>query len=321
MEGVRRALRALKPASLALYPFIISLMVHLNPSGAPPPSPFGGFGEFALAAIVTTCAFVALRYFGIWRPGEHSFGARLALMAVGGFTLTTILGMSVHRDYLSMYYIEFLSFLIGYFEWLKADPAKERGKALKLAVYLFLIAGLAWLVLVCYATVTRDEPRWAESIAYNAYVAACYLVFILSFSEVNFEKYRRLKVTQESLLLGDFNLTELMPERRRQILKILVAKEGRHVPCRELQKEQRQGCASCAYKAVKITECPGYRYVYNEALFLSKFLEAFRIGRVEATDARSMGEYGWRVLLDKDVELVGDDEASRGALPSGDAMR
>ncbi len=320
MEGVRRVLRALEPASLALYPFIISLMVHVNPSGAPPPSPFGDFGSFVLAAIGTTGAFATLRYLGLLRPGSHGYGTRLALMAIGGFTLTTVFGMTIHRDYLSMYYIEFLSFLIGYFAWLKADPSKERTRALKLAIYIFLIAGLAWLVLVCYATVIRAEPRWAESIAYNAYVAACYLIFLLSFSSVNFEKYRRLEVTEASIKLGDFDLTELMPERRRQILDALVGNAGKHVPCRDLQKERRPECAGCAYKSVKITDCPGYRYVYNEALFLSKFLEAFRIGRVEATDARSIGEYGWRIELDKDVEIVSNATSQARALPSVEAM-
>ncbi len=305
---------------------VVLVLSWANVSGAPPVYPGVGPGQVALAGAV---AGLFLAGGGVWlftrsRRGVFIYGvAAYVVVALVGVTLSALF---IHRDFLT---VTFQLIIIGWILFIgridlfiTSDMDRRLVRWTSRITMVSIIVLFLWLLLMGYAIVTRQEPRWFESTFYNVYNFLLIVILGTELIRLRHRLGRIVSVSVDRLWLDDYELTPLMNRSAIRILYFLAGKPDRRGRCAEIhafldQYSAQSGaldCAGCTDSFAKATLCPGYKHIYNCLLNVKKFLDVFEIGTIQPPrNKRRILQEGWRLAISPDVTL------ERRDLPQGRA--
>lgn len=142
--------------------------------------------------------------------------------------------------------------------------------------------------MISYAVVTRVEPRWIESIAYNLRNGILGLVMLY----VGVTLYDRAKRTVHYRLIGwhpdERNVSLLVGPQVQQTLHIFFTEPEHSITCSNLVgllrggagngNEALQQCERCLTEQWTASQCSTYRNLKNRVVDIKKYLELLQIG-------------------------------------------
>jgi hypothetical protein len=303
----------MRPALLFIYVIlifpIIAVEVALNPSGSPPPPPFTDPYGYAFRLLPVMLAVSAAWVLVLSRIKSW----HLALLMIVQWGSALAAALLVHRDFLSSFLPLGLSVWCLYLQQFNAivpehrKPYRRRiATATSVAIW---VAVLAWLILMSYAIVVRQEPRWEESTVYNIYDAGWLILLYWSWNRFRITAETvRLVVSPSRIALGDIDLSLIFGASRTKIFHRLLqcSKNGRSLTCVEFHDGEFEAlpCQSCKDGDGKASLCSKYKNLYNGILSLRKFLETFRLGTIRSPEnKRLIRQVGWRFLASKELEI------------------
>ncbi len=299
---------------------IITWMVHLNPSGAGPGTPFSTSG---VLAAVTTAAFLGL--WGLYSyllfvKNKHlfviSFFFLFAVIAAG----TVWMGFSLHRDYFSHIFQIILMFWLLFVLTIEHVDSHHTRKRFYSFLFLFntiiFLVAMSWIILMGYAIATRQEPRWAESIVYNVYNAVLAFIAGVVSLRLQLERFRNIRMRGGVLYIDNWNFSRYFSDADIKIVSLFLTADG-SVSCGSIadvlfsaDKEQEEGdrrwdCEECIRKQYTATRCPKYKNIYNRILNIKKLFESLEIGTIITPEnKRQIKEIGWKLRLFDDVKVL-----------------
>ncbi|MCX7023360.1 MAG: hypothetical protein NT080_01920 [Spirochaetes bacterium] len=189
---------------------VVTIAVHRNASGAPPPSPFSSNAAATATAAALGLAMLAAYLALLSAKGKRSFMPAAFSVAALEIVLTTGLGL-VHQDY-SVHWFQLVCafmYILNTRLDLIVPERSYRGAARTLfsASLLLFLAMCVWIMIAGFSIVSRIEPRLNESIWYNSYNAIFIPVQAVAILRLRTEGYRtvRLGVTGFSVDGHDFS--------------------------------------------------------------------------------------------------------------------
>lgn len=298
---------------------IVSLAVAFGPS-AVDAMPYRGMAR-SLPFIATT--MVAVGYaafaFALSRKGFVAFLAASSSACAALAVISTIMGMTIHRDFLAasfQYAFIFPIILVLHARFAhRANGEKGAVKQLARTGYIVSAFYLEWIMLMGYAIATRAEPRPIESLIYNLYNLALTLVLFFASRALGRTGTNSIQVSRERMTLGEKDITSLAGIKRTRLLHAFVTADGRRLRCPDIQRilygagDVGRGehgsdaecsgpdCARCDPESAKAAQCGRYRSTYNSILELKKLMEFLEIGTiVTGENRRHVLEDGWRFV-------------------------
>jgi hypothetical protein len=312
----------------------ITVMAFLNPSGTEAVSWSGteAIGACALGAVAAfALPCLALR---------AEDGATLVRRAV--FALIALLAMAwafaivCHRDFLvfatQAILIVFLTVLLKLETILTSPRRRAVYRATSTAAFVTFVLWTGWLMMMSYAIVTRDEPRWIESIAYNLVNGLIALGLLIAAATLRDRERRSLTCRNGVVHLDERDISAILsPQENRIVVAFLTAPSHRHT-CRSLLAQLRTtpgfdptdaesvaalpddpavqeaavDCDRCIDERWTATNCAAYRNLKNRISATKKYLELLQIGTIVpvSENAREIKERGWLLRLFDDVRVV-----------------
>ena len=299
---------------------VITLMIHANPSGASPGTPFTGWGQVFLVS-GGSLFFVWGICFSLLKIDKKRF---FLTLFIPSFLLTAAcsitLGLLVHRDYFSsLFQLVLIYWRLFVF---KNSLFTSLHSKKQFYTYLFIINtvifGLAmvWIMFMGYAIATRQEPRWAESIVYNAYNLV--LIFILGAVSLRLQlrRFRIITVSGDNLYIDNWNFSSYFGEIDKKIV-LLFLHSRNEITCSVIDEHVRDGmhegrgkatkweCNDCLEQDFTATRCPKYKNIYNRILNIKKLFESLEIGTlISPQNKRQIKTEGWKLRLFDDVRVI-----------------
>lgn len=224
---------------------------------------------------------------------------RMLLLGAGSLALSwggaALASFAIHQDFFSTGFMAVAQMTA--LALLKAEgmTGSSRHQGHRYQFFLFgMVASTVvtiWIMLMGYALVTRQEPRWWESLIYNGYnmVLAAFLYFATL--RLAGPAVRSIVSRQDVLAIDGFELSEILGESGCLCAWHLL-RECR-VSCLDITGPGGlKACTECAEP--KISLCTKYRSLYNSMRLVRKCFEAFRIGTVQdAEDRPDAFDRGW----------------------------
>jgi hypothetical protein len=301
------------------------LMSWLNPTNTVAAGPIDG----RVVIILAFGSIAALLLpFSLWKVTRHR---RFYTVFAGSFALLLILtwwaANNFHRDFFSfgtqvvmIYFIIFLNRIdsLGIVTNKQSVyPPISVGSIVAFALWT------SWIMLMSYAIVTRTEPRWIESIAYNLVNGVIALLLLLSAGLIHRQSRRTVRVESGVIHLDDRNISELLSPQESLIAALFLTAPHRTLTCRQLVRmmsgrrdwSTTTDCERCLNDRWTASDCSTYRNIKNRIGDTRKYLELLQIGAIvpASENPRDIKETGWCLRLFDDVRLEG---ASRRASPS-----
>ena len=205
-------------------------MVHTNPSGAGPGTPFSASTE---VVAVTIAAFL-----GLWGLYTYLLLVKNKLLFIGSFfltfalvgTVTIWMGFALHRDYFSHIFQSILMY------WLLFILSREHVASLhsrqRFYSFLFLfntiifLVAMVWIILMGYAVATRQEPRWAESIVYNVYNAVLAFIAGVVSLRLQLERFRNIRMRGGEVYIDNWNFSRYFSDTDMKIVSLFLTANG-----------------------------------------------------------------------------------------------
>ena len=293
---------------------VITIAVHLNPSGHPPPSPFAGPGQCALFA----AGLYALSFLAFWIPWLFRTKKAFLWSAIASllFLLATVgfLGIRLHRDYFSAAFQFLLSFtvvLLARHDLLFGETADRHAirNSYRASMVVFMMS-FCWVMLMGYAIATRQEPRWAESIFYNIYTALLLTGLYLQITQLQSRMYRRVMIGADRIMIDQYDFTSYLGETNLRIVVRLARHPGRNIRCADLVADilppgEPSPCSLCVQGSAKASRCPRYKTLYNRILDIKKLFESLEIGTVIYPENKMrIVEEGWKLRFFDDIRVI-----------------
>lgn len=284
-------------------PLIWSL-VYLAPFG----SPFGADMPPATILPVATAALLmaALAASALDAQDRATLGRRLALFAAAALVAPVACGAALHPDFYSavfMIIVQSLCILLYRAELFYGDRAYSAARS---GFYYFGLAASivfsAWLCLMGYTLVTRTEPRWGESLAYNVYnaVLAAGLFFCTVRTLGNAK--RSVRAANGSFLVDGLDFGPVIGPVACELAGILFSMQSK-ATCDELRGRLHGEPCSCDF-ADRPGFCADYSAMYNAILKVRRLVEALRLGTIENSEERNPGKRAtWRFVPAEGVEV------------------
>ncbi|MBI9105025.1 MAG: hypothetical protein JEY99_21600 [Spirochaetales bacterium] len=184
---------------------------------------------------------------------------------------------------------------------------------------IFFILWFLWLMLMGYAIVTRQEPRWKESIIYNVYSAVLLLILLIQILNLRARMYRRVVVTSGTIRIDDYDFTEYLGKSNLSIIQAFIHNKKK-VTCSQLisfiedQKENNDSnmqinCSECIEQGFKVSLCPKYRSLYNRILYIKKLFESLEIGTIISPENKmNILTLGWKLRFFDDIRVFDKEQ-------------
>jgi hypothetical protein len=304
---------------------LISLAIHLNPSQAAPPTPFGTQGYFYLFTILSFIISSAIFILPLLWEQKKFFVIVFSLSLVLQLGMLMSCAVLLHRDFFTTVFQLFLIYPLIFFyrnEILFPGPQESlQVRRMYVISVVFFIMCFIWLMMMGYAITTRQEPRWQESIIYNIYFAI--LLFLLFLRILNFRSrmFRRVFVTPDTIRIDDYDFTEFLGKVNLNIIRTFMQNHSTSVTCSLLSpcltdNEQNGNtikeweCGECLKKESKVSLCPKYRNIYNRILDIKKLFESLEIGTIISPENKmKILTEGWKLRFFDDIRII-DHEVS-----------
>lgn len=233
---------------------------------------------------------------------------RLILFGVISFCTSIFAGFTIHEDYFSYFSMAlFQMIVLVFFKFDTLFPelqlSESRTKVYFLGLLLLAIFTL-WIILMGFALVTRQEPRWWESFIYNLYNMGLAGVLVFATLEVAKLPKRVVQTSRQSLIVDELDFSQVLgPGGCLAAWSLLVHKEP--VTCaRIMQKTGQLGCLTCHEE--KAQRCPIFKDLFNQMRLVRRLLEALRLGIVRGPDEKKNVPLlqGWVFLRNGELEVI-----------------
>lgn len=285
---------------------LIWLLVYLAPFGSPHQKVIS---LFTLVPILFLSA-LHLKFSWSLLQETHTNKAWVLLILFGviSFCTSVFAGFSIHEDYFSYFSMALFQMIILVF--LRFDTlfpelqlSENRTKVYFLGLLLLAIFTL-WIILMGFALVTRQEPRWWESFIYNLYNMGLAGVLVFATLEVAKLPKRIVQTSKLSLIVDDLDFTQVLgPGGCLAAWYLLVHREP--VTCSRItQKSGQLSCLTCHEE--KAQRCPIFIELFNQMRMVRRLLEALRLGIVRGPDERKNIPLlqGWVFLKNGELEVM-----------------
>jgi len=305
----------------------ILAMVLLDPSRTLPAYAFDG-GRISLI-IALTLVVVPAPLFPLGARSPGRFYLHVAVSLIGTLLAAAIAGSTIHRDFFAFMSPAILLYMTVFL--FRIDDLELTRR--KIDVYPHILTGaivvfslwVGWLMLMSWAIVTRLEPRWIESTAYNVNNGLIGLLFLYAAITLRDRARRTIRLRDDRLFLDERNLSEhLSPQEHRFILAFLAADDA-PVTCRDLITRLHEtdpglvgravDCRRCLAERWTASDCSVFRNLKNRINSTRKYLELLQIGAIVpvSENVREIKEHGWQIRLFDDVRV--DRSVLTSALP------
>ena len=298
---------------------LISFAVYLNPSHMPPASPFHSGLNFYLFTGISFLISVTIFIIPlVWQKKKY-FYLVFSISFAFQICLLILCSVFVHRDFLTMVFQLFIMYpLIFFYQYKLAFSGSQESiqsrRMYILSVIVFILWAL-WLLLMGYALVARQEPRWAESLSYNVYILILLLMLFIHLLKLRSRMYRRVFITANTIRIDNYDFTEYLGKVNLNIIHTFILNQNKNVTCSLLiscQNDRNQdntlknihACEECLNSESKVTLCPRYKTIYNRILDIKKLFESLEIGTIISPDnKRNILTEGWKLRFFDDIRV------------------
>jgi len=276
-------------------------MIYFNPSGAPPFSSLKNIYEVIFLSIAFSGSFYFLLQYLMIIKRVNYFLINLIIQCIVIILTCIYLGLYLHRDYFSAL---FLIITIYYSVFLSKIDIFKNSKLFYKSVHFFstliIIVIFGWILLMGYAIVKREEPRWIESILYNIYFLFLIIILYYKNFKISYLIKRKIVLRDENIFIDDFDLSDILGI---EYIKILLTFfTNKKANCSHLNKiilDEKSNCKSDCEKKAHL--CNYYRNLYNKINYIKKVLELLKIGTVKSPSNKMLiKNEGWYLHLEKD---------------------
>jgi hypothetical protein len=229
-------------------------------------------------------------------------------------------GTAIHRDFLTFttpaVLVFFTIFLLRVDEIGIVDRKSVVLPRLAQATSLIFVLWIGWIMMMSYAIVTRAEPRWIESIAYNLGNGILGLIMLYVGATLYDRAKRTVHFRLDGWHLDERNVSLLVSPLEQRILHILLSEPAHKITCSGLVGLLRTGtpgdsdapgqCERCLAEQWTVSQCATYRNLKNRVADIKKYLELLQIGTIVpiSENPRKIKELGWQLRVFDDVRIV-----------------
>ncbi|MDA3949273.1 MAG: hypothetical protein PF508_08600 [Spirochaeta sp.] len=297
---------------------VIEVMTILNPTDTVPivvPAsvyvPVYLFSAVAAVVLPTTAiATMEGRFF--WTRFVGSF---VLLVGIAGAC-----GAFIHRDFFA-FTTTLILIYFTIFLYRIEDLGIVRNRAvvfplLARAALVVFVLWVLWIMIMSYAIVSRAEPRWIESIAYNFTNGILGIVMLYVGTTLYERAKRTVRFRDGGWHLDERNVSALLSPQECRIVQMLFSHPGQPITCRGLigqlyentdrHAEALRECTQCLAGQWTASQCSTYRNVKNRIADTKKYLELLQIGTIVpvSENSRDIKELGWRLRVFEDVRIA-----------------
>ncbi len=318
-------------SSISLVSWLmIALMATINPSGTVPIKELSFWGVLLL--VLGALGAGILPYWALLCRRRAAFLSAAAIGVIALVSLAWVAGISIHRDFFSYPTQVIMIYLtIGIY---KTDEMQIIRR--KREVYPQVFAGamvvfvlwIGWLMIMSYAIVVRQEPRWIESSVYNLLNGVIGIALVVAAATLRNRSKRSLKVFQNGIYLDERNISKLLSPQENRIVYAFLSEPSHTLTChtlrawldngngaidREAAREVPVGeCERCMAEKWTAYDCATYRNLKNRISDAKKYLELLQIGTIVPAEEnrREIKMTGWSLRFFDDVRLVHDGRLS-----------
>lgn len=297
----------------------IMIMAILNPSGT---LPMLKISKISAILMIISVLPVTIGPFHVF--SSRTFREMLTRWVVG-FLLLLVFSLygsiAWHRDFsvfpaqLIMIYLIILLLTIDRFQVVRR----------KHLVYRYIYAGALlvfglwtmWLMLMSWAIVSRQEPRWIETTAYNIVNGLIGICLLVAAALLRERSMRMIQVNGTTITLDGRSIDDHLSPQEGQIIRAFLQEPTHTHSCSTLSRLLRTDtsldhgqpttpvldCLECLDERWTASDCPAYRNLKNRITGIKKYLELLQIGTLVpvSENSRDIKELGWCLRFFDDV--------------------
>ena len=303
---------------------IISFAVYKNPSHMPPPNPFAGELSFYLFSVfsflLSSLIFIVPL---VWKQ-RKTFFLVFYLSFFLQLSLLVLCSIIIHRDFLAMVFQLFIMYPLILFSQndiiFSGPQAVIQSRRMYNLSVIFFVLWSVWLLMMGYALVTRQEPRWAESLMYNIYTLILILMTFIHLLKFRSRMYRRVYISSTTIRIDNHDFTEFLGKVNFNIIHTFILNYNKNVTCFMLipcltDRDQNNtlssqlDCEECLSRKSKVTLCSKYKNIYNRILEIKKLFESLEIGTIISPDNKmKILTEGWKLRFFDDIRFCWERE-------------
>ena len=300
------------------YP-VISLVIHLNPSGYVPSSPFRNSLQVSAVMLITFAVLLVIYYLLLAIKDSLRFIILFCLSFIIIEAGTLVSAAMAHKDFFShLFQVIIVYWLIFFFRndlFFSSHRQKTFYTGLIWINTIIFAVFSVWLIFMGYAVVTQQEPRWAESIIYNAYNLLLVILLGVSSLRLQLKRFRRLRITDDKLFIDSRDFSGLFNSTEKDLILEFV-RTGDSITCADIVKKYssndkktgkniKWNCGECIDNNFTASQCPKYKKIYNNVLNIKKIFETLEIGTIiSPSNKMKIKESGWKLRLFDDVRVI-----------------
>jgi len=304
--------------------FVIAVMAVLNPSGTVPMESLSLFGV-ALLAMGAICSWL-LPYWSITRKSRGDFLSALLIGMIALIGLAWGGASVVHRDFFSFPSQVIMIYLtIGVYKIDELDVIRQKREVyphIFTGAMVIFVLWIGWLMIMAYAIVVRQEPRWIESSVYNLFNGVIGITLVIAAATLKNRSKHSLKLLQDGIYLDDRNISKLLSPQENRIVSAFISAPSHTLTCQTLRARLNKTndaanedparigpldeCERCIAENWTAYDCATYRNLKNRINDTKKYLELLQIGTIVPSEEnrREIKITGWRFRLFDDVRLI-----------------
>ncbi len=285
-------------------------MTALNPSSTIPLK-FGNTLDYVLFAIPLFIVFL-MQHAAI---KQNKMAGFFLLFTTQLFVMTffvILFASFYHRDFYTyeaqVILLSFILILLKLDDILNIKNRKPVYTFLSKAVLAIFIMWTAWLMMMFYAIVTREEPRWIESIIYNFVNGIIGLLLLFNTGIMWHKACKGLYFKNGSLYLDNINFFENLSVQECEMIRAFLSAENKNLKCMDFSihsgdDSHEELCRNCMEKDWTCTSCSYYKNYKNRIGKIKKYLELMQIGTIVpiSDNPRKIKGAGWQLRLFDDI--------------------
>lgn len=298
-------------------------MALLNPSDTIAPG-LGGISA-VLALAVSSLVVFLMPYWVLRGPTRGPFIRRFGMSAVGLIGLAWLFALEFHRDFF-VFPTQIVLILVSIAltrldDFVRTDRRLPVYPWVSVGVFVVFALWIGWLMIMSYAIVTRTEPRWIESTAYNLLNGVIGLGLLSTGITIRDRVKRTVVYRDGAIFLDDRNVSALLSPQEARIVDAFFSVPQYTHTCRSLaahlvsrstegaeslvSPELQLDCERCLAERWTASQCHAYRNLKNRISDTKKYLELLQIGTIVpiSENPREIKEAGWCLRLFDDVRV------------------
>lgn len=313
-----REIRRLHSFFIALFfgssNIVITVAIHLNPSKKIPATPFANNTHFFIFMVSIFLFSSVFFFFPMLCKKKKNFSLCAVISSISQLLFFIIIAITVHRDYFSVIFqlliMYSLIFLYKYRLFISGLQKKSQINRIYISSIMLFSFSFVWLLMMGYAIVTRQEPRWIEAIFYNIYLAVLVLLILIFSLSVKSGLYRKVIISDDKIRIDDYDLTEVLGTINLCIIRLFLSCENERVNCAVILNNcfstlDENPCDECLQNKNKVSLCPKYRNIYNRILEIKKLFESLEIGTIIFPDNKmKILQEGWKIRFFDDIRIL-----------------